>query len=152
MRKTILPDFEYCEKISFRIHSFRTISKVLVYIFCSKRIDFRAILRNTLETPLASPLSAHPYLPLIRAGRLRPIPQRYPPRGTLLKNLSSPENTLTHQIGFTRTNCAWIALNLLLNILMCYLVLQTSPRPNEISMNPYYGPNTIPLHNLLQVN
>jgi hypothetical protein len=53
------------------------------------------------------------------------------------------ENTLTHQIGFTRTNCAWIALNLLLNILMCYLVLQISPRPNETSMNPYYGPNTI---------
>jgi hypothetical protein len=31
-------------------------SKVLVYVFCSKKIDFRAILRNTLETPLASPL------------------------------------------------------------------------------------------------
>ena len=62
------------------------------------------------------------------------------------------EITPTHQIGFTRTNCAWIALNLLLNILMWYLVLQTSPRPNEISMNPYYGPNTIPLHDLLPVN
>jgi hypothetical protein len=34
------------------IDSFRTISKVLVYVFCSKRIDFRAILRNTLGTPL----------------------------------------------------------------------------------------------------
>ena len=54
-----------------------------------------------------------------------------------------PESTLTHQIGFTRTNCAWIALNLFLNILMCYLVLQLSPRPNETSMNPYYGPNHI---------
>jgi len=53
------------------------------------------------------------------------------------------ESTLTHQIGFTRTNCAWIALNLFLNILMCYLVLQISPRPNETSMNPYYGPNHI---------
>ncbi len=30
------------------INFFRTISKVLVYVFCSKRIDFRAILRNTL--------------------------------------------------------------------------------------------------------
>ena len=26
---------------------------------------------------------------------------------------------------------------------MCYLVLQISPRPNETSMNPYYGPNHI---------
>ena len=33
------------------IDSFRTISKVLVYVFWSKRIDFRAILRNTLGTP-----------------------------------------------------------------------------------------------------
>jgi hypothetical protein len=33
--------------------SFRKILKVLVYVFCSKRIDFRAILRNTLETPVA---------------------------------------------------------------------------------------------------
>ena len=32
------------------IDCFRTISKVLVYVFCSKRIDFRAILRNTLGT------------------------------------------------------------------------------------------------------
>ena len=41
------------------IDSFRTISKVLVYVlesfslrFCSKRIDFRAILRNTMGTPV----------------------------------------------------------------------------------------------------
>ena len=54
-----------------------------------------------------------------------------------------PESTLIQQIGFTRTNCAWIALNLLLNILMCYLVIQISPRPNETRMNPYYGPNHI---------
>ena len=53
------------------------------------------------------------------------------------------ESTLTHQIGFTRTNCAWIALNLFLNILMCYLVLQINLRLNETSMNPYYGPNHI---------
>jgi hypothetical protein len=33
------------------IDFFRTISKVLVYVLCSKRIDFRAILRNTLGTP-----------------------------------------------------------------------------------------------------
>jgi hypothetical protein len=32
------------------IDLFRIISKVLVYVFCSKRIDFRAILRNTLGT------------------------------------------------------------------------------------------------------
>jgi hypothetical protein len=32
------------------IDSFRTISKVLIYVFCSKRFDFRAILRNTLGT------------------------------------------------------------------------------------------------------
>ncbi len=32
------------------IHIFRTISKVLVYVFCSKSIDFQAILRNTLGT------------------------------------------------------------------------------------------------------
>jgi hypothetical protein len=31
------------------IDLFRTISKVLVYVFGSKRIDFRAILRNTLN-------------------------------------------------------------------------------------------------------
>ncbi len=53
------------------------------------------------------------------------------------------KSTLTHQIGFTRTNCAWIALNLFLNILMCYLVLQINLRLNETSMNPYYGPNHI---------
>ena len=64
-------------------------------------------------------------------------------RVQLLLSSLMAESTLTHQIGFTRTNCAWIALNLLLNILMCYLVLQISPRPNETSMNPYYGPNTI---------
>ena len=40
------------------IDSFRTISKVLVYVFCSKRIDFRAILRNTLGTLVDSGLSA----------------------------------------------------------------------------------------------
>ncbi len=33
-----------------QIDSFRTISKVFVYVFCSKRKDFRAILRNTLGT------------------------------------------------------------------------------------------------------
>ena len=38
---------------------------------------------------------------------------------------------------------AWIALNLLLNILMCYFVLQTRPRPNETNMNPYYGPSNV---------
>jgi hypothetical protein len=32
--------------------NFFRISKVLVYVFGSKRIDFRAILRNTLGTPL----------------------------------------------------------------------------------------------------
>jgi hypothetical protein len=32
------------------IDLFRTISKVLVYVFCSKRLDFRVILRNTLAT------------------------------------------------------------------------------------------------------
>ena len=53
------------------------------------------------------------------------------------------ENNLTHQIGLTRTNCAWIALNLLLNILMCYFVLQTRPRPNQTNMNPYYGPSNV---------
>jgi len=53
------------------------------------------------------------------------------------------ENNLTHQTGLTRTNCAWIALNLLLNILMCYFVLQTRPRPNQTSMNPYYGPSNV---------
>ena len=36
---------------------FRKILKVLVYVFCSKRIDFRAILRNTLGTPVDSGLS-----------------------------------------------------------------------------------------------
>ena len=36
------------------IDFFRKISKVLVYVFGSKRIDFRAILRNTLGTPLVS--------------------------------------------------------------------------------------------------
>ncbi len=51
------------------------------------------------------------------------------------------ENTLTHQIGLTRINCAWIALNFLLNILMCHFVLQIRHRPNETNMNPYYGPN-----------
>ena len=35
----------------------RTTSKVLVYVFCSKRIDFRAILRNTLGTLVESGLS-----------------------------------------------------------------------------------------------
>ena len=40
------------------IDFFRTISKVLVYVFCSKRIVFRAILRNTLGTPLVT-LLAH---------------------------------------------------------------------------------------------
>ena len=40
------------------IDLFRTISKVLVYVFCSKRIDFRAILRNTLGTLVDSGLSA----------------------------------------------------------------------------------------------
>ena len=41
------------------IDLFRTISRVLVYVlesfslrFCSKRIDFRAILRNTMGTPV----------------------------------------------------------------------------------------------------
>jgi len=71
------------------------------------------------------------------------LQQRYPPRGTLLKNLSSSksaiislmtENTPTHQIGFTRTNCAWIALNLLLNIFMCHLFLQISPRPQRYKL------------------
>jgi hypothetical protein len=38
------------------INSVRTMSKVLIYVFCSKRIDFRAILRNTLETPSFPPL------------------------------------------------------------------------------------------------
>ena len=33
------------------INSFRKILKVLIYVFCSKRIDFRAMLRNTLGTP-----------------------------------------------------------------------------------------------------
>jgi hypothetical protein len=42
------------------INSVRTLSKFLVYVFCSKRIDFRAILRNTLETPLVTPLSVKP--------------------------------------------------------------------------------------------
>jgi hypothetical protein len=35
-----------------------------------------------------------------------------------------------------------MALNLFLNILMCHLVFQISPRPNATSMNPYYGPGT----------
>ena len=39
------------------IYLFRTIMKVLVYVFFSKRIDFRVNLRNTLETPLVSGLS-----------------------------------------------------------------------------------------------
>ncbi len=55
------------------IDSFRTISKVLVYVFCSKRIDFRAILRNTLETPLASPLSVRP-----RGGKRAEFPRCFP--------------------------------------------------------------------------
>jgi hypothetical protein len=48
------------------IDSFRTISKVFVYNlesfslrFCSKRIDFRAILRNTMGTPVDWGLSAN---------------------------------------------------------------------------------------------
>ena len=41
-----------------KIDLFRTISKVLVYVFCSKRIDFRAILRNTLGTLVDWGLSA----------------------------------------------------------------------------------------------
>ena len=36
------------------IDFFRTISKVLVYVFCSKRIVFLGILRNTLGTPLVT--------------------------------------------------------------------------------------------------
>ena len=40
------------------IDLFRKILKVLVYVFCSKRIDFRAILRNTLGTPVDWGLSA----------------------------------------------------------------------------------------------
>ena len=39
------------------IDLFRTISKVLVYVFGSKRIDFRAILRNTLGTLVDSGVS-----------------------------------------------------------------------------------------------
>jgi hypothetical protein len=46
-------------------------SKVLVYVFCSKRVDFRAILRNTLETPLVTPLS--PQLNLRRTYFLLPF-------------------------------------------------------------------------------
>ena len=42
------------------IDFFRTISKVLVYVFCSKKIDFRAILRNTLGTLVDSGLSRSP--------------------------------------------------------------------------------------------
>jgi len=45
------------------INFFRTISKVLVFVFCSKRIDFRAILRNTLGTPLFTPLLVMYFLP-----------------------------------------------------------------------------------------
>ena len=48
------------------IDLFRTISEVLVYVlesfslrFCSKRIDFRAILRNTMGTPVDWGLSFH---------------------------------------------------------------------------------------------
>ena len=45
------------------INSVRTLSKFLVYVFCSKRIDFRAILRNTLGTPLFTPLLVMYFLP-----------------------------------------------------------------------------------------
>jgi len=58
------------------IDLFRTISKVLVYVlesfslrFCSKRIDFRAILRNTLGTPVDPGLSMT--LPHLRSLRSR---------------------------------------------------------------------------------
>ncbi len=39
------------------IDPFRKVLKVLVYVFCSKSIDFRAILRNTFGTPVDSGLS-----------------------------------------------------------------------------------------------
>ena len=42
------------------IDLFRKILKVLVYVFCPKRIDFRAILRNTLGTPVDWGLSILP--------------------------------------------------------------------------------------------
>jgi len=51
------------------IDFFRTISKVLVYVFCSKRIDF---LRNTLETPVASLLSVECLL-LVIGKQKKPI-------------------------------------------------------------------------------
>jgi len=38
---------------------FEQSQKVSVYVFGSKRIDFRAILRNTLGTPLVTLLSPH---------------------------------------------------------------------------------------------
>ena len=55
--KSLRQEFAWNQTEQGEIDVFRTISKVLVYVFCSKRIDFRAILRNTLGTLVDSGLS-----------------------------------------------------------------------------------------------
>jgi hypothetical protein len=79
------------------IDLFRTISKVLVYVFCSKRIDFRAILRNTLGTLVDWGLSLRTFLKVHTRPRLGMSLPRGTPRPIVYSPCASGTHVPVHQ-------------------------------------------------------